>query len=109
VDRSPNSSVRAGNQAATHEHDFLSLYAAAAKDAPLLLHDSKAPPPVSQGLHLHVFFTLSSSSISWQFYSRFDRPPSSIVVLGRSAACSSLFVPGSTGEENLASQLVITN
>ncbi|ONM55682.1 transcription factor BIM1 isoform X2 [Zea mays] len=38
-----------GNKAATHEHDFLSLYAAAAaKDAPLLLHDSKAPPP-SQG------------------------------------------------------------
>lgn len=40
-----------GNKAATHEHDFLSLYAAAAaaKDAPLLLHDSKAPPPASQG------------------------------------------------------------
>ncbi|XP_008667552.1 transcription factor BIM1 isoform X4 [Zea mays] len=42
-----------GNKAATHEHDFLSLYAAAAaaaaaKDAPLLLHDSKTPPP-SQG------------------------------------------------------------
>ncbi|KXG35840.1 hypothetical protein SORBI_3002G236200 [Sorghum bicolor] len=42
-----------GNKAGTHEHDFLSLYAAAAaaKDAPLLLHhDSKAPPPpASQG------------------------------------------------------------
>ncbi|CAD6218841.1 unnamed protein product [Miscanthus lutarioriparius] len=38
-----------GNKAATHEHDFLSLYAAAAKDAPLLLHDFKAPPPASQG------------------------------------------------------------
>ncbi|CAD6224542.1 unnamed protein product [Miscanthus lutarioriparius] len=40
-----------GNKAATHEHDFLSLYAAAtaAKEAPLLLHDSKAPPPASQG------------------------------------------------------------
>ncbi|WVZ65294.1 hypothetical protein U9M48_014685 [Paspalum notatum var. saurae] len=36
-----------GNKAATHEHDFLSLYTAAAnnKDAPLLLHDSKPPPP----------------------------------------------------------------
>lgn len=42
-----------GNKAATHEHDFLSLYAAAAataaKETPLLLHDSKAPPPGSQG------------------------------------------------------------
>ncbi|XP_066390413.1 transcription factor BIM2-like isoform X4 [Miscanthus floridulus] len=46
-----------GNKPATHQHDFLSLYAAAAaKDAPLLLHDSEvllhdseAPPPVSQG------------------------------------------------------------
>uniref|UniRef100_K3ZSM4 BHLH domain-containing protein n=1 Tax=Setaria italica TaxID=4555 RepID=K3ZSM4_SETIT len=38
-----------GNKAATHEHDFLSLYtAAAAKDSPLQLHDSKSPPP-SQG------------------------------------------------------------
>ncbi|XP_039795593.1 transcription factor BIM2-like isoform X2 [Panicum virgatum] len=39
-----------GNKAATHEHDFLSLYTAAAnyKDAPLQLHDSKPPPP-SQG------------------------------------------------------------
>ncbi|XP_062193730.1 transcription factor BIM2-like isoform X8 [Phragmites australis] len=43
----------AGNKAATHEHDFLSLYTAtaAAKDSPLPLHDSKAPPP-SQGLFL---------------------------------------------------------
>ncbi|XP_062193726.1 transcription factor BIM2-like isoform X5 [Phragmites australis] len=42
-----------GNKAATHEHDFLSLYTAtaAAKDSPLPLHDSKAPPP-SQGLFL---------------------------------------------------------
>jgi hypothetical protein len=59
VDRSPNSSVRAGNKAATHEHDFLSLYAAAAKEAPLLLHDSKAPPPGSQGREacfLHSLF-----------------------------------------------------
>lgn len=40
-----------GNKAATHEHDFLSLYAAAAaaKDAPLLLHDSKAAAPASPG------------------------------------------------------------
>lgn len=59
IDRSPNSwgkFCRAGNKAATHEHDFLSLYAAAtaaaAKDSTLLLHDSKAPPPPpSQGLH----------------------------------------------------------
>ena len=61
MDRSPNSAVRAGNKAATHEHDFLSLYAAAAaaKEAPLLLHDSKAPPPASQGLQacfLHSLF-----------------------------------------------------
>lgn len=34
-----------GNKAATHEHDFLSLYSAAAKDSPLLLRDSKPPPP----------------------------------------------------------------
>ncbi|XP_062198725.1 transcription factor BIM2-like isoform X2 [Phragmites australis] len=41
-----------GNKAATHEHDFLSLHtAAAAKDSPLQLHDSKPPPP-SQGLFL---------------------------------------------------------
>nr|CAB3457343.1 unnamed protein product [Digitaria exilis] len=40
-------SSRAGNKAATHEHDFLSLYtaASAAKDSPLQLHDSKSPPP----------------------------------------------------------------
>jgi len=38
-----------------------------------------------------------------------DRSLASIGVLGRSVACSFLFVPGSTGEENLASQLVITN
>ncbi|CAL5073815.1 unnamed protein product [Urochloa decumbens] len=40
-----------GNKAATHEHDFLSLYTAtaAAKDSrPVQLHDSKSPPP-SQG------------------------------------------------------------
>ncbi|PAN12939.1 hypothetical protein PAHAL_2G302200 [Panicum hallii] len=41
-----------GNKAATHEHDFLSLYtattAAANKDSPLQLHDSKPLPP-SQG------------------------------------------------------------
>ncbi|CAL5087853.1 unnamed protein product [Urochloa decumbens] len=38
-----------GNKAATHEHDFLSLCTAAAKDSrPLQLHDSKSPPP-SQG------------------------------------------------------------
>ncbi|XP_062193723.1 pentatricopeptide repeat-containing protein At3g12770-like isoform X2 [Phragmites australis] len=45
--------IQAGNKAATHEHDFLSLYTAtaAAKDSPLPLHDSKAPPP-SQGLFL---------------------------------------------------------
>ncbi|XP_039819827.1 transcription factor BIM2-like isoform X3 [Panicum virgatum] len=39
-----------GNKAATHEHDFLSLYTAAtaSKDAPLQLHDSMPHPP-SQG------------------------------------------------------------
>ncbi|TVU09921.1 hypothetical protein EJB05_43420 [Eragrostis curvula] len=39
-----------GNKAATHEHDFLSLYtaaAAAAKDSPLELHaDAKPAPPL---------------------------------------------------------------
>ncbi|KAL6844676.1 hypothetical protein ACP4OV_025335 [Aristida adscensionis] len=44
-----------GNKATAHEHDFLSLYsaaaAAAAKDSSLQLHDSK-PSPTSQGLFL---------------------------------------------------------
>ncbi|GJM98518.1 hypothetical protein PR202_ga15541 [Eleusine coracana subsp. coracana] len=50
--------ARAGNKAATHEHDFLSLYtpAAAAKDSPLQLHaESKPPPPLpSQGFLLRT-------------------------------------------------------
>lgn len=118
-------SCRAGNKAATHEHDFLSLYAAAAAaDSPLLLHDSKAPPP-SQGLHAHATHTQSSS-----MFSSFSlplvaiRPPCSsylaprsiaIVVLGRSAGSRAwqFLIPAWINRQgrklNQASQLVISS
>jgi hypothetical protein len=48
--------AHAGNKAATHEHDFLSLHTAAAvaanKDSQLQLHAAGSkPPPPSHGLH----------------------------------------------------------
>ncbi|GJN33704.1 hypothetical protein PR202_gb22325 [Eleusine coracana subsp. coracana] len=48
--------IQAGNKAATHEHDFLSLYtpASAAKDSPLQLHAESKPPPPSQGFLLRT-------------------------------------------------------
>uniref|UniRef100_A0A0D9XET5 BHLH domain-containing protein n=1 Tax=Leersia perrieri TaxID=77586 RepID=A0A0D9XET5_9ORYZ len=42
-----------GKKATTREHDFLSLYTAAAKDPSLQLHDAKPPPP-SQGFFLRT-------------------------------------------------------